>query len=181
MKVAARADVEISESPEGVRVVMAVPRPGCVVAFLGAWLLGWLAGEIVAVRSVLGALSNLDISTLFLVAWLVGWTIAGVAFGGLFLLMLDGREIVTVDGEALHRRVEAFGRGLTWDYTLADVGDLRPTANDPGQPREFVSFEYKARTVRFGSGLNETQARQVAEAIWRRFPRLRPADEAQAG
>jgi hypothetical protein len=176
----------IEETPSGLRVLMPVPRMGCVIAFLGVWLFGWAAGEISALRALLGLLVEREGGltgfggALFLLIWLVGWTAGGAVAGFIFLMMLDGREILTVDDTIIRRRAEAFRWGLSWRYPLEKCSNLRPTGNG-GDVKNFISFDYTGpkseKTVRLGSGLTETAAEEVAEKIWARFPSLMPDQE----
>lgn len=167
----------IETTPESVKVIMHVPRVGCAMAFLGLWMMGWAAGEFSAIKGLFS--SGLSFATLFLVAWLVGWTAGGLVFGSILLLMLDGHEIVTVGDGIIRRRVEAFGLGLSWRYPLDQVSNWRPTG-DAGDDaaKSFVSFDHAgpkgSKTIRFGSGLTEPRAEEIADAVWSRFPHLRP-------
>lgn len=166
----------IEETPGSLRIVMAVERVGCVAIFLGVWLVGWVAGEFSAISALLRFDSLLNPGALFLVVWLTGWTAGGVAAAAILAMVLDGREIVTITPEEIDRRAEAFGRGLNWKYSMADVTNLRPTQDSEGK-KESISFDYHGKTIRFGTGLNETEAERVAESIWRRFPQLMPRVE----
>ncbi len=156
---------------------MPVPRVGCVIAFLGVWMLGWAAGEFSALRSLLFGGMGLNIATLFLLVWLVGWTAGGLVAGSIFLLMLDGREIVTVGDGVVRRRVEVFGVGLSWRYPLEQVSNWRPTGDESGV-KTFVTFDHEGpkghKSIRFGTGLTEPRAEEICAEVWSRFPALQP-------
>jgi hypothetical protein len=168
--------MSIEESPESLRIVMPVERAGCVAIFLSAWLIGWLFGEISALTSLFRMHSLLNPGALFLLVWLAGWTVGGVVAAAVLAMTLDGREIVSFTAEEVDRRAEAFGRGLNWKYVMPEVTNLRPTGNDDGV-KSFISFDHKGKTIRFGTGLNETEAERAVEAVWVRFPQLMPRVE----
>jgi len=169
----------IDVTPEQVRVVMPVPRVGCVTAFLGVWMIGWVVGEYSAIRALFTSAYHLNLSALFLVFWLLGWTAGGVVFGALFLLLLDGREIVTVGDGIIRRRVEAFGVGLSWRYSLEQSSNWRPTgAEGDDGVNSFVSFDHNGpkgmKMIRFGTGLTESRVEEITTEVLSRFPLLRP-------
>lgn len=164
----------IERTAEGLRVTMRAPRSGCLIAFLGVWLAGWTFGGIEAMGALFSASSLLNVVSLFLLLWLAGWIVGEVAVAVFLAFLLNGAEIVTVDGEALSQRAEAFGYGYTRRWPLEHVTNLRPVSSEGGTPRDLIAFDFAGSTVRFGSGLNETDARRVAEAIWEHLPQLRP-------
>ena len=47
--------------------------------------------------------------------------------------------------------------------------------------KSFVSFDYSAakgeQTIRFGSGLTESRAEEIADRVWASFPHLMPDRE----
>lgn len=171
-------------TPESVRVVMPVPRVGCVIAFLGLWMIGWAAGEFSALRSLFFGGMGLNIATLFLLVWLVGWTAGGLVAGSIFLLMLDGSEIVTVGDGVVRRRVEVFGVGLSWRYPLERVSNWRPTGDESGV-KSFITFDYDgpkgSKGIRFGTGLTEPRAEEICAEVWSRFPALQPRSRVDVG
>ena len=161
----------IEETPEALRIIMPVPRVGCVAVFLAVWLMGWLAGEVSALSALFRTGTLLNPASLFLVVWLVGWTAGGLVAGSVLAMLIDGREIVSFSADEIDRRAEAFGRGLNWRYPMAEVTNLRPTGDESGV-KDFISFDHKGKTIRFGTGLNETEAERAVEAVWARFPQL---------
>ncbi len=161
----------IEETPEALRVIMPAPRVGCVAVFLSVWMMGWLVGEVSALGALFRMGSLLNPASLFLVVWLLGWTAGGLVAASILVFMLDGAEVVTFSEAEIRRRAEAFGRGFDWVYPMAEAKNLRPTGDENGV-KSFVSFDHNGKTIRFGTGLNETEAERVVEAVWSRFPQL---------
>ena len=169
----------IEDGPDGIRVVMPVPRIGCVAVFLSLWMCGWAMGEVSAIRSLLAG-GLLNPGGLFLLVWLVGWTAGGVVAGAILFATIDGREILTIDGSVVRRRVEAFRWGLSWRYPLDKVSNFRTTGDSEGD-QSFLSFDTTSlkgdKTIRMGSGLTEARAEEIAETVWARYPSLMPGRE----
>lgn len=120
--------------------------------------------------------------TLFLAAWIAAW---GIVVGSVVVTLawqLTGREIVSVSGATLAIRREALGVGWTRAYDQAHVQNVRvaPAPRDPfefgsvlrlwGTGAGLVAFDYGARTHRFGDGIEEAEAGEIAEEIRRRLP-----------
>ncbi len=161
----------IEQSPDGLRVVMRAPRAGCLVAALAALLVGWTAGGIAAVHALVTAGISNPASWLLLV-WLAGW-LAGELFAAAALaFLINGREVLEVDDSELRLRAEALGRAWTRRYPLAEAENLRPVASSGGT-LDFLAFERRGKTVRFGTDLSEADATRIAQAVWDQAPSLR--------
>ncbi len=186
----------ITDSPEGLEVVVPAPRIWLVVAFLALWLVGWVAGEVFALRQLLGP--GPPMVRLFLAVWLAGWTFGGAAALGIGVWMLVGHERVRMRPDALVIQREAFGLGPTKAYALERIRDLRAldlpplpelrlapgdrapdvtTAETAGAALRVVgiggpgiSFRYDGKPVRFGLALDPLEARQVVAQLRGRHP-----------
>ena len=159
---------------QGVRVPevhVRAPRNWAMLAFLPFWLAGWTFGGIVAM------LSFAREPQLFIAAWLVGWTF-GEAFAVLaWFWAAFGEEVVAVDSGALHvgkrigplRRERVYllheasnVRAMGWFGSPTSFADsLRPWGLTGGT----VAFDYHGKPVRFGIGLEEREAREVAREL----------------
>lgn len=156
------------------RVVIPARRHLLMVLFLGVWIAGWFAGESSALQHLLrgpGLVSG------FLLFWLIGWTIGGAFAGFALLWMLFGREIITLDGQSLSIRREILGVGRVRRYDLAEVKNLRlaPIPDPPQAPRGqwvggLIAFDYGAKTIHFCAGVDEAEARTIAERLAQRNP-----------
>jgi hypothetical protein len=193
----------ITDSPEGLEIVLPAPRIWLVVGFLLLWLAGWVTGEIFAVRQLLapGPIQ----ARLFLVAWLALWTLGGGTALSIAVWMLVGHERVRLRPDALTIQREAFGLGPKRVYALDHIRDLRALDPPPlpdlklpagaealeGVPQEAaivamhaagiggpgIVFRYDGRHVRFGVALDPLEAHQVVAQLQGRhaFPGGRSA------
>lgn len=167
------------------RITIPARRSWFTILFLGFWLMGWAAGEIIVGGMLLrGVLAMVRGQTpdlgegagmLFMVLWLAFWT-----FGGAFALVtwlwnLAGKETVLIDGEALTIYRTVFGVGTAKRYAAAYVDRLR-VAEESGDAQGpwsgGLAFDYDGKTVRFGAGLAPAEAREVLARIADRFPAL---------
>lgn len=162
----------LEETPRGPLVIIRAERNGCVLAFLGVWLLGWAAGEASAIKA-LGDV-GFNLLGLFLIVWLLGWSAGGLAAMTYAALMLDGTEIIALDGQRLVRRIQAFGIGHDWAYDLAQIRNLRADeAHAHDSPTPVLRFDYGSASVDLAKGLSALEAERLAEELLRRYPSMR--------
>lgn len=163
---------DIVDTEAGLRISMRAPRAaGCLIAFFAVWTTGWTFGGFSAISALLrfdGPWWNP--LRLFLLLWLAGWAVGEVLGVWMLLFFMAGKEILTFDGTTMTRRVEAFGRGLDFRYTMAEMSRFRPMGEDGKQ--DFVGFEYRGKSVRMGTNLDETAAADIAELVGKRYPHL---------
>lgn len=193
----------ITDSPEGLEIVVPAPRIWLVIVFLGFWLVGWVTGEVFAARQLFGP--GPPAARLFLLVWLAGWTLGGGAALGACLWMLVGHERVRLRPDTLVIQREAFGLGPRKAYALERIRDLRAvelpplselrlpqgdhvpqpvTAETAGAALRIVgiggpgiTFRYDGKPVRFGLALDPLEAHQVVSQLKGRhsFPEGRAA------
>ena len=184
----------ISHTFEGPRIEIPAQRSWFLIVFLSIWLCGWFLGEAFALGSVLSwifgwqlggeAFSVEDFAGaggagpgLFILLWLVGWTLGGGFALYTWLWNLAGKEIVTLDSQALTHRRQIARLGLTRRYDVTHIKDLRVAP--PQRSRRgahgtpfggTIAFDYGSRTVRFGQGIDEPEAKDLVELLKRHLP-----------
>jgi hypothetical protein len=167
-----------ADTPEGMRITIPVRRNWFIVLFVGGWLIAWVCGWVFVPIAFLA--SGFGPESLFLIGWWIAWTAAGGFIGYAWLNQIAGREIVTVDGTALTVTRQLFRILRSKSYEIANVKDLRisrPSANsDWSSPVQAwgigggaVSFDYGSRTIRFGVGLDEAEAKQLVQLFHTRL------------
>ncbi|MFP8779426.1 hypothetical protein [Hydrogenophaga sp. RWCD_12] len=156
-----------------------------MLLFYMAWSVGWALGEAAAIRMLSGSPGGVQ---LFIVAWLIGWTLGGLSVASTILWQLAGKEIVDIGPTSLVYRIEAAGMGWTRSYRLADVRDLRVVprqgsafSNPPAWTTPlfplfsskdgWLAFDYGARTIRLGTGLDEAEAKSLAAQLKEKLPK----------
>jgi len=159
-------------------LTISIPAPGniFILLFLSVWLVAWAAGEVlVPWQMVTGEIAP----GTFMISWFVGWTIAGgLAIYG-WLWMVRGRETIRVTRDVLGIRHRVWRRGVEQQFDVAHISDLR-LVDDPSwhrfgedDPPRYswregpLAFDYGDRTVRFGKGLREAEARELVDEISR--------------
>ena len=168
----------IQDDVTHVQITIPAKKNWFVIIFMCVWLCGWLMGEVsVLGMGIFGAGKNP--ASLFLLVWLVAWT-----FGGLFAMRgllwnLRGKEIITVGQGILGiekkgapffkakeydlNQVKNFRVQETNDYSGA-FGRRYDSAGAFGQGGT-LKFDYGLKTVRFGSGLDEAEARYIIQQL----------------
>ncbi len=146
-------------------MIVPAPRNLFALLFLPGWLVGWVLGEVVVIASLLAGGSR---QPLFLMVWLVFWTLGGGYAALMFLRMLVGKEHLELERDVFRVRQEVFGIGRSREYELRHVQNLRVSGTRVPAPwRQFmagqgtIAFDYGAKTIHIGDGLEEAEARQI--------------------
>lgn len=159
-------------------------RPWYNVLFLALGLLMW---GVIGSQFVFGLGYNFSAigPDWFWIVWSLGW-VGALAFNLLILAyMVLGGEVLEVDQDGLMTRRHILGVGRTLVYDARSIKELRasPQTYSPwaryqgmgnwGLSGGQIAFDYGARTLRLGSGLDEGEARQIVATIRDRFKRYR--------
>jgi hypothetical protein len=154
--------------------------------FLGFWLVSWALGEIAALGGLLSG-NGFGGPSLFLIAWLGIWTIGGGFAIYTLLWQLVGNEIIQISDYAIRTSRSILGFGFPKEYSSEYIKALRvsasPSSNDVfGRSRAsrfyglgggLLAFDYGAKTVQFGAGIDEAEAKQILSEIQQRYPQYR--------
>lgn len=180
-----------SESPRGIKIGIPSKKNWFIILFLGFWLIGWAVGEATVIGIlIVGFLKFLsgglpDTATtgaeafggLFLIAWLGVWTVGGAFAIYAWLWQVKGVEEITIsyDSFEIVKKTPIWTR--TKKYRLQDVTSLRISNSvtsmwNMSGGMEFagitggqLAFDYGAKTVRFGIGLDEAEAKYIINDI----------------
>jgi len=171
------------DSPDGLQFIIPAKRKIFLMLFLGFWLIGWGFGEVTVTKQLFFS-NGPNSAGLFMLAWLGGWTIGGAFAIFTWVWMLAGQERITLRSDALIHRREVFGLGLSREYGLTSIRDLR-IAQQPassfssanslqfwGISGGLVAFDYGSRTIQFGASLEEAEAKSILKSITSRSPNL---------
>jgi hypothetical protein len=174
----AKPRAQVVDGASGLRVTIPARRVWFLVFFLPVWLAGWVVGE-VAVGGRLFTDPPSGGEGFFLLVWLVLWTVGGLLFTFFWLWNLAGKEVITLDEEALTIRYALGSTGWSRRFDRREVRDLRVSQSVTMDFRSSfgwwlggngtVAFDYGARTYRFGRGIDEAEAKQVVAELRRRL------------
>jgi hypothetical protein len=156
----------VSEDVEGLRISIPAQRSWAILFMLG-WLGAWTVGGIAAGTSLLHRFN------FFILFWMCAWACGEVLVGFTVLYAIGGRQIVLVNLDALTIRTEVFGLGPARSYLVSEMKNLRfqpPAIVNRGQRASGIAFDYGAKTVMFGSGLDEKEATDLVARIRQRCP-----------
>jgi hypothetical protein len=168
---------------DGIVIRIPARRNIALMLFLLVWVAVWSTGGSAMMSQTLNGKGSPE-GVSFSLVWLVFWA-AGESFAILVLLwQLRGREIITLTPRMLEIRRDIFGIGSSRRYDLTQVRFLR-VAPQPFNPYDFrgaftfwglgggvLAFDYGFRTYRFGGGIDEAEARMIAQTLMDRSPTL---------
>ena len=113
------------------------------------------------------------------VAFLLPWGVIVPIMFYMWLRQVAGRELVTLALGSLKIQRRVLGTGLTREYDAGRITNLRvappvPTWHQPKRnwgafDHGMIAFEYGAKTVRFGAGVDEAEAAVIVEEIKRYY------------
>ena len=144
-------------------------RSWFMMLFVCAWVGGWAFGEMSVAKELMQPTGKSSYG--FLLFWFVGWTLGGLLAIATLLWQVGGRELLSVHGGNLVHRIEVLGVGISRAYRTADIRELRlQAASQPGAGGQShfqlagvgsgaLVFDFGARTVRIGAGLDEAEAK----------------------
>jgi hypothetical protein len=173
----------------GLSISIPSRRNYLIIAFLLIWLGGWFMAEFTSVDKLLAVRTHDQAG--FIGFWLIAWT-AGGAFAVLTLLWnLAGRERVLFSRSEVTLRREIFGVGFGKRYEAGHVKNLRSieipagpfgtSRTDPfGWSSGALAFDYGAKTVRFGNGIDSAEATYLVEKIIAASPWLRRSTDSSS-
>jgi len=157
------------------------------ILFISFWMVGWAFGEFTAVSSLVSG-NGFGGSSLFMIAWLGGWTVGGGYAMYILLWQLSGNEIIQVSNSGITTSRTILGFGFfPKEYSSEYIKALRVSA--PMNPNDIfgwsrasrfygtggglLAFDYGAKTVNFGVGIDEAEAKQILSEIQQRYPQYR--------
>ncbi len=164
----------------GNRIQISIPSQKIwfTLIFLPLWLTGWAFGEISAIHQVMK-----NGFSVFMMIWLTGWTIGG-GFAILMLLwQIAGQEIIQVSGQSIIVTKTIFNLGFPKEYNAGYVKDLRISISITNENSQWgrnnstnylvgypkLAFDYGAKTIQFGNGIDEAEAKQILYIIQQRY------------
>jgi len=172
----------VESASGGIEITIPARRNYFALAIVAVWLCVWVFGAngFFSHPQALNHGRTNEIPPFFLVFWILG-----VSFAALILLWnLAGRERVVVHSDALSIRREVLGVGWTRSYELRSVKALRVVEtigpmvfgmrqNDPfGFAHGPIAFDYGAKTIRFGTGIEVAEGRYLLSKMVAAKPAL---------
>jgi len=176
----------IESIPGGIGITMPSRRSVFLAVVVAVWLAFWVLPFIGVLPIDPGRTTTSHAATAPPPVFFIPWGIGGVFALTLLAWTTAGRERVTIDADTLAVRREALGVGYTRRYAVASVRALRvvddasPNSSfggfgrgDPfGLRTGSFAFDYGAKTIRFGSGVDPAEAKYLLSRIVAAKPAL---------
>jgi hypothetical protein len=111
------------------------------------------------------------VGAVFLSAWLLGWSTAPLIMTGILVLMLLGRETLTIRPGTIELTIGLPFVGLVAIYEIPNMRNLRladpPKKSGSSWRGKHFVFDYGANPVRFGSVVDADQLAEIRNSIRR--------------
>jgi len=172
----------IEDAGEVLRITIPSPKRRYPIFSAGFGLVWILVFSVFFSRSLFGP--NYEGENWFPYFWTLGMILAGAYAIVILLWLLFGAEVIKIDHAGIKTRRQVFGLGRTLDYEGNHIRRLRAapmvyattyrsnfTSEYLGWAGGQIAFDYGAKTARFGSGVDEAEARMIVDAITQRFHR----------
>jgi hypothetical protein len=170
-----RGRATIQDNFTDMQFIIPAKRNWFIIIFLGAWLGGWLMGELFVSGMFISRLAG-NPAGLFVLFWLVAWTAGGFFAFRTFLWMVKGKEVITVGQNTL--KIDRKGSLLfkAKVYDLNEVKNLRvqddflnffwrrsdlSAFNSAGM----IRFDYGLKTIKFAQGIDEAEAKFILDKL----------------
>ncbi|MCP4182864.1 MAG: hypothetical protein GY761_06030 [Hyphomicrobiales bacterium] len=176
-----KSRVIVRNIESGLGIIIPSRRQYFVLAFLLFWICGWTIGGISAISALL--IDNVPLTAqTFMLFWLGGWALGWFFAATTILWQLFGEEVIIVTSGVLtiyRRLIFDFGKKM---YAVANVKNMEHTPHTEssffqkhsqntsifGVPA--VSFDYGAKSVRLGRGLDNAEVRMLLGTMKKKIP-----------
>lgn len=186
------------------KIIIPSKKNWFIIIFLGFWLTFWAVAEVgvgggmlVGVIQMLFEGKFLELLVeglfggLFMLIWFTLWTVGGGFALYTWFWNMTGKKVIEVTGESVQIAHRIFSFGKPKEYTVSHIKDLRTvptiwhglwsfrraTRFTWGVPPGTLAFDYGAKTVNFGSGCEEAEAKMILKEIWQAYPQYKPREE----
>jgi hypothetical protein len=170
------------------------------IFFLGFWLFGWAIGEFAVLgflaffafalvfgKSTETSLSFAGFGGLYMLVWLGVLTVGGGFVLYNWLWQIAGKEVIDISSTGITIANKIFSFSRPKEYNAQYIKELRVsqpinsmwspwgrTKQVWGTGQGIIAFDYGAKTVRFGSGFDEAEAKMILSEITSRYPQYAP-------
>lgn len=170
---------------DGIKLEIKIPsrKNWFIIIFLSVWMAGWFMGESFAINELFSG-GNIG-SDAFLLFWLAGWTVGGFFAITILLWSLFGQETLEIE-----RGIFKISKGISEfklyskSYDSNSIKNFELNPEPAGMNSIFghkknmgdyfgftggkIRFDYGMKTIKFGSGIDEAEARYLIEEIAKR-------------
>jgi len=152
----------ILEEPGALRIRIPLRRTFLVILFLPVWLAGWSYGGWETGHRLF---RQFDWFSFF---WMGGWVLGECWAIYWFLRTVTGWDLLNAFAECLAVKKTTLGLGVTKNYRPTDIRNLRfqpQLQKARGSRPAGIAFDYGAKTVVFGDGIDEVEGNQLISLI----------------
>ena len=152
----------VSQEAGTLRISIPMRKKPLLFLFFLVWLGGWTLGGIAIGRQLLQKFN------LFEALWMCGWVLGETMVTYALLRMAGGQDVVRIDQGVFEVQKQVFGWGVSKRYSPLEIRDLRfqpESGSGKGHRDSNLAFDYGAKTLTFGDGIDEAEANQLIHVI----------------
>lgn len=174
----------MQETNSALKIITPHPKNYFTLVVIGIFVIVWIFAEGKVIQVFVSGIFESKSNTISnLGGILFFWTLSCIYLAYRFLWHLAGKECVEIRDDSIKIQYSIFGLGRTKEYPIVGIKDFRLDyleTNYFGRSYFWgfidgdIAFDYNSKTIRFGSGINGYEARQVFENILTRVPQLKP-------
>ena len=177
-----------SQTDEGLQIILPSKKNYLLILWYGLWLIMWvfMTGTVTfflaffILLAIKESNSGMWIFAMFITFMLLFLLGIGLPAIYAFFWQLAGKEIISVNSAVMSITNQIFGWKKVYEYGIMDIKDLRASIPQKdlfarvkilqfSKQNGMISFDYGAKTFRFGLDIDEAEAKQIVSEIQGRF------------
>ena len=160
---------------KGVFIYIIIPSRKNIflVLFLCGWFGFWSIPETDIIKDLVQGTQSKGFE-IFPLFWLMAWTVMGAMVLSVIIGVMAGKEVITLSPSMIKIERKAYGVGLSKEYFLSEVRNFRTQMS--GESMDYgleawgfgggrLAFDYELKTVKFASGIDESEAAYLLDRL----------------
>ncbi|MCP4346096.1 MAG: hypothetical protein GY795_11300 [Desulfobacterales bacterium] len=161
---------KIVSSQDVTEIIIPSKKNLVAIIFLGCWSVGWAFCGVMAISEFFTDATERS----FLSVILVGWIFGGIIAIYPLLWNLAGKEIISLSSKELIHKRNIFGLGKLKRYHINLIENIRLTTENSeeavfGFGSGTIAFDYSQKTFKFGSNIDEAEAKHIINVIAEKY------------
>jgi len=162
------------------KIIISSKKQWFFILYMIFWIILWATVEFYVLLNFSNQLTDFGP---IIIPWFGGWTISIILIIYILTWKLFGKEVIEISYKSIRINRVIFGFGIPKEYPSENIKYLCVTNKEISRwPRKrqlcdlsigIIAFNFGSKIIYFGSGIDETDAKQIIEEINQRFPQYR--------
>ena len=174
----------------GDRLTISVPspRPWVLSIFVGLGVVFFIISGVIILGGLVTNSDGFEGPIFLLVILIIFWTVAGGLMIYQFAWQISGKEVIEITTQSIIISRVVLSLRTPKEFSSEYIKDLRASTSNVDLNPYLVgysgfygwryelgslAFDYGSRTFRFGSGIEEAEARQIIAEIQQKYPQYK--------